>query len=51
MLPQYHPSRSAWAQRVKFRAKNGFGGTNLEEKVFVIRNGQVTEMMDYEDTP
>jgi hypothetical protein len=29
-----------------FRAKNGFGGYNREEKWFVIQNGVVVDMKD-----
>lgn len=35
-----------WAQRVKFRAKNGFGGTNLESYLFIIRNGSVVDAVN-----
>lgn len=37
---------NAWCQRVKYRAKNGFGGYNLEQQLFVIRNGEVTAAFD-----
>lgn len=35
----------AWAQRVKYRAQNGFGGMNLEERLFVMRNGRVIDVI------
>lgn len=36
---------NAWAQRVKYRAKNGFGGTNLVTQLFVIQNGAVIDVI------
>ena len=38
---------NAWAQRVKYRAKNGFGGTNLQNQLFVIRNGEVIDVQNF----
>jgi hypothetical protein len=35
----------AWAQRVKYRARNGFGGMNIEQQLFVIKNGQVLQVI------
>jgi hypothetical protein len=35
----------AWAQRVNYRAKNGFGGTNNITQLFVIRNGSVIDVV------
>lgn len=32
---------TTWAQRVKYRAKNAFGGYVLDNRVFVIENGMV----------
>jgi type II secretory pathway pseudopilin PulG len=37
----------AWAQRVKYRARNSFGAYVLDNKVFVIKNGYVIDYMDY----
>lgn len=37
----------AWCQRVKYRAKNSFGAYVLEENVFVIKNGAVTNVLPY----
>lgn len=37
----------AWCQRVKYRATNSFGGYVLEEKIFVIKDGQVINVVDY----
>jgi hypothetical protein len=39
--------QDAWCQRLKYRARNSFGGYVIEEKLFVIRNGQVTDVLDY----
>jgi hypothetical protein len=39
--------QDAWCQRLKYRARNSFGGTVLEEKLFVIRDGRVIDVMDY----
>jgi hypothetical protein len=36
-----------WAQRVKYRAKNSFGGMTLENQLFIIENGQVVDVMEY----
>jgi hypothetical protein len=37
----------AWCQRLKYRARNSFGAYNLEEKLFVIKNGKVIDVQDY----
>ena len=37
----------AWCQRVKYRAKNSFGAYELEENVFVIKNGAVSYVVPY----
>lgn len=34
-----------WSQRVKYRAKNGFGAYDLVEQIFVIQNGQVVDVI------
>ena len=34
-----------WMQRVKYRAKNGFGGYNLSNQIFVIKQGQVVSVL------
>lgn len=39
--------KDAWAQRVKYRAANSFGGKELQNQIFVIRNGEVTDVVDY----
>lgn len=36
---------TAWAQRVKYRATNAFGGKILVEQVFIIHNGQVIDIV------
>lgn len=37
----------AWCQRVKYRAKNSFGAYELEENVFIIKNGAVSNVVPY----
>jgi len=37
----------SWAQRVKYRARNGFGGMNLENQVFVIKDSHVINVLEY----
>lgn len=39
----------AWAQRVKFRANNAFGGTILKEWLFVMKNDQVINVIDLQN--
>lgn len=41
---------TGWMQRVKYRAKNSFGGYELEDQVFVIVDGKVVHALDYEKT-
>lgn len=36
----------AWAQLVKYRARNGFGGMNLIIQVFIIRDGRVIDQVN-----
>ena len=45
--PVVEYGQDAWCQRLKYRARNGFGGTVLEEKLFVIRDRQVIDVVDY----
>lgn len=37
----------AWCQRLKYRARNSFGGYVLEEKLFVLKNREVINVLDY----
>lgn len=37
----------AWAQRVRYRAKNGFGALIIAENVFVIRDDEVIDVLKY----
>lgn len=36
---------NAWAQRVKYRAKNSFGGYVIENQIFVIKDGRVIDVL------
>ena len=36
-----------WSVRCKFRGANAFGGTIINEKIFLIRKGQVVNVIDY----
>lgn len=36
---------NAWAQRVRFRAKNGFGAKVINDWVFIMRNGSVIDVI------
>lgn len=36
-----------WAVRVRFRAKNAFGGYVLEDKIALIQNSEVVQMLDF----
>lgn len=44
----YYRGQHYWAVRVKFRAKNSFGGYVIEEKVAWIQNDAVQFMTDYQ---
>lgn len=37
--------KDAWAQRVKYRAKNSFGGYNLSNQIFIIKDSQVIDVL------
>ena len=35
-----------WHQRVRYRAKNSFGGFRVEEKIFSVEHGRVVNVTD-----
>jgi len=37
--------KDGWAQSVKYRAKNSFGGYNLTEQIFIIKQGRVANVL------
>lgn len=44
--PVFEYGSDAWAQAVRYRARNGFGGMNVEAQIFVIKNGKVIDVIE-----